>query len=135
MSEERYPVSDPDRSLGDLIGDLTTEFSQLVSSHIDLAKAEIKEDIRDAGRAGGMLGGAGVSGLVAVLMLSGAAAWGLAEVVEPGWAFLIVGVVWAIVAGALAATGKKRIQHIEPGPTATVDEIKEDKRWLKSQTS
>jgi uncharacterized membrane protein YqjE len=135
VSDERYPLADPDRSLGDIIGELTSEFSQLVTSHIDLAKAEIKQDVRDAGRAGAMFTGAGVAALVAVLMLSMAAAWGLAEVIEPGWAFLVVGVLWAIAAAVLGATGKKRMQHMQPGPTATVEELEEDKKWLKNQTN
>lgn len=135
MTEERYPLHDPDLSLGDLVGQLTTEFSQLVTSHIDLAKAEIKEDVRDAGRAGGMLGGAGVSALVAVLMLSTAAAWGMAEVMDPGWAFLIVGAAWAIAAALLAMAGKKRVERMHPGPNETIEELKEDKEWLKNPTN
>ena len=135
MSEERYPLHDPDRSLGDLVGELTREFSQLVASHVDLAKVELKEDVRQAGRAGGMLGGAGASALIAAIILSMAAAWGLGEWMEPGWAFLIVGAIWAIAAAALAAAGKQRIEHMQPGPTRTVAEIKEDKEWLSKQTS
>ena len=135
MTDKPYSLDHPDQSLGDLVGELTKEFSQLVTSHIDLAKVEIKEDVREAGRAGGMFGGAGVSALVAVLMLSAAAAWGLAELMAPGWAFLIVGIVWAIVAAALAMAGKRQVQHMHPGPTETVEEIKEDKKWLKNQTN
>ena len=135
MTDKPYSLEHPDRSLGDLVGELTSEFGQLVGSHIDLAKAEIKQDVREAGRAGGMFGGAGVAALVAVLMLSTAAAWGLAEVMAPGWAFFIVGVVWAIAAAGLAMAGKKQVQHMQPGPTETVEEIKEDKRWLKNQTN
>jgi uncharacterized membrane protein YqjE len=92
MTDERYRIEHPDKSLGDLVSELTSEFSALVSSHVALAKAELKQDIRDAGKAGGMFGGAGMAALIALLMLSSAAAWGLAEVMEPGWAFLIVGV-------------------------------------------
>lgn len=135
MTDKPYSLDDRDQSLGDLVSELTTEFSQLVTSHIDLAKVELKEDVREAGRAGGMFGGAGVSALVALLMLSAAAAWGLAEVMAPGWGFLIVGAVWAIVAAVLGMAGKKQVQHMHPGPTETVDEIKEDKKWLKNQTN
>jgi uncharacterized membrane protein YqjE len=135
VSEERYPLQDPDRSLGDLVSELTREFSQLVASHVDLAKVELKEDVRQAGRAGGMLGGAGASALIAAIILSMAAAWGLAEWMAPGWAFLIVGAIWAIAAAALAAAGKQRIEQMQPGPTRTVAEIKEDKEWLSKQTS
>jgi uncharacterized membrane protein YqjE len=133
MTDERYRIEQPEKSLGDLVSELTAEFSQLVSSHVALAKAEMKQDVREAGKAGGMLGGAGMAALIALLMLSAAAAWGLAEVMEPGWAFLIVGVVWALVAAVLALTGKKELDHMNPGPQQTMEEIKEDQQWLKTQ--
>ena len=132
---ERYEIQDPDRSLGDLIGDLTSEFGALVTSHIDLAKAEIKQDVRDASKAGGMFGIAAVSALLALIMLSAAAAWGLAEVMAPGWAFLIVGALWAVVAGISALMGKKTVAEMEPGPRQTMEEIKEDKEWLTTPSS
>jgi uncharacterized membrane protein YqjE len=133
MTDERYRIEDPDKTLGDLVGELTTEISGLVSSHVALAKAEIRQDAKDAGKAGGMLGGAGMAALVALLMLSAAAAWGLAEVMEPGWAFLIVGALWSIVAAALALIGKRELNDMNPGPRKTMEEIKEDQQWLKTQ--
>jgi uncharacterized membrane protein YqjE len=134
MSEQRYPIENPEKSLSDLIGDLTSEVSALVTSHVELAKAELKQDARDAGKAGGMFGAAGVTALVALLMLSSAAAWGLAEVMDPGWAFLLVGGVWAVAAAALTMSGKKELDEMDPGPKRTVEEIKEDRQWLKTQT-
>ena len=135
MTDERYPLEEPDKSLGDLIGDLTSEFSSLVSTHVDLAKAEIKQDVRDAGKAGSMFGAAGVAALLALILLSSAAAWGLAEVMAAGWAFLIVGALWALVAAMLAFGGKKQIDDMDPGPQQTLEELKEDKQWLKNQTN
>lgn len=134
MSEQRYPIENPERSLGDLVGDLTAEISDLVTSHVALAKAEIRQDARDAGKAGGMFGAAGVSAVVALLMLSSAAAWGLAEVMEPGWAFLIIGGVWAVAAAALTLSGKRELDEMDAGPRRTVEELKEDRKWLKTQT-
>jgi uncharacterized membrane protein YqjE len=131
MTDERYRIEHPEKSLGDLIGELTTEISQLVTSHVELAKAEIRQDAREAARAGGMLGGAGISGLVALLMLSAAAAWGLAEVIAPGWAFLVVGAFWAVGTAVLGLTGKKELDEMRPGPQHTMEEIKEDQQWLK----
>lgn len=135
MTNDRYPLDEPDKSLGDLIGDLTAEFSSLVGSHVDLAKAEIKQDVRDAGKAGGMFGAAGVAALLALILLSSALGWGLAEVMAPGWAFLIVGALWAVAAAALALAGKKRVDVMDPGPQQTLDELKEDRTWLKNQTN
>lgn len=134
MTDERYPIEQPDKSVGDLVGQLSTEFSALISTHVDLAKAEIRRDAKDAGKAGGMFGGAGAAALIALLMLSSAAAWGLAELVEPGWAFLIVGAVWGVVAAVLAFTGKRELDEMNPGPQQTMNELQEDKQWLKQQT-
>lgn len=127
-----YPIEQPEKSLGDLVGDLTSEFSQLVQDHIELAKHEIKNDAKQAGRAGGALAGAAVVGLVALVALSMAAGWGLAEVMAPGWAFLIVGVVWAILAAVLALAGKKQIDRMEPGPQQTMDQLQEDRQWIET---
>jgi uncharacterized membrane protein YqjE len=134
-TREPYPIEQPEKTLGDLVSDLTTEFSALVEDHVDLAKAEIRQDIRDASKAGGMFGGAGVSALLALLLLSMAAAWGLAEVIEPGWAFLVVGGLWAVVAAVLALSGRKQVERMEPGPRRTMEEIQEDRRWLTTKTN
>lgn len=127
-----YPIEQPDKSLGDLVGDLTSEFSQLVQDHIELAKHEIKTDAKQAARAGGALAGAAVVGLVALVVLSMAAGWGLAEIMAPGWAFLIVGGAWAIVAAVLALAGKKQIDRMDPGPQQTMDQLQEDRQWIET---
>ena len=133
MTEERYPIEHPEKSLGDLVGDLASEVSVLVSSHIVLAKVEIKQDVRDMSKAGGMFGAAGGAALLALIMVSSAAAWGLAETMSPGWAFLIIGALWGVIAAVLAMSGKKQLDHMEPGPNETMHEIKEDQQWLKNQ--
>ena len=82
-----------------------------------------------------MFGGAGFAALLALIMLSTAAAWGLAGTMATGWAFLIVGAIWGLVAAALAMSGKKQVDEMNPGPTKTMQEIKEDRQWIKSQTN
>jgi uncharacterized membrane protein YqjE len=134
-NEERFPIEQPERSLGELVGDLTSEFSTLVSTHIELAKAELTQEVKTAGKASGMLVAAAVGAVLALAMLSAALGWGLAETMSPGWAFLIVGLVWAVVAGALALAGKQRVQRMDRALGETMIEIKEDQRWLKTQTN
>lgn len=122
-----------DASLGELFGSLTTDLSQLVRSEMELARVEIREEASKAVKAAGMLGGGALVGYLALILLSFAAAWGLAEVVDAGWAFLIVGLVVAAVAAVLALTGKKRLQQVHPVPDQTVDTLKEDARWARAQ--
>ena len=122
-----------DPSLGELFSSLTTDLSQLVRAEMELARVEIREEASKAGKAAGMLGGGALAGYLALILLSFAAAWGLAEVVDAGWAFLIVGLVVAAVAAVLALTGKKRLQQVHPVPDQTVDTLKEDARWARAQ--
>jgi len=121
-----------EKSLGELVSQLSSDFSNLVSTQLELAKVEIKEEVGRAGKGAGMLGGGAVAAHLAVLLLSFAAAWGLSEAMPTGFAFLIVGLVWAVVAGVLALNGRNRLRDVEPVPQ-TKDTLKEDVEWVKAQ--
>ena len=122
-----------DRSLGELFSNLTHDLTDLMRSEMELAKVEMKEEAAKAGKAAGMLGGAALAGYLALTLLAFAAAWGLAEVVDAGWAFLIVGVVVGAIAAVLAMTGKKRLDTVDPMPEQTMETLKEDARWARAQ--
>ena len=134
-SDERYRIEQPDKSLGELVGELTGELSNLLSTHVQLAKVELADEAKTAARASAMLAAAGVAALLALAMLSVALGWGLAETMSPGWAFLIVGLLWVATAGGLALVGKQRMQRLERPLPETMNEIKEDQQWLKTSTS
>ncbi len=131
MSSVQPPAADV--SLGELFSDLTTDMSALLRDELSLAKVELKEEITKVGRAGGMFGGAALAGYMTIVLLSFAAAWGLAEVMAVGWAFLIVAVVWAIAAALLYLRGRDQLQKVHPKPELTIDTLKEDVRWAKKQ--
>ncbi|HEX7100957.1 MAG TPA: phage holin family protein [Acidimicrobiia bacterium] len=127
---ETYRTPDSDQSLGDLAGQLTSEVGALFSDHLQLARVEMTEDLRKAGKGAGMMGGAAVSGWIAALLLSMALAWGLAELVKTWLAFLIVGVLWAIAAAVMAIRGRRQLDQTDLRPEATIDEIARDKEWI-----
>jgi hypothetical protein len=133
-----YAQDRPDQvaetSIGELIGNISDDLSQLFRQEVDLAKAELKQEAAKAGKAAGMLGGAGFAGYLAVVLLSFAAVFGLANVMDAGWAALIVAVIWGAIGAVLYATGRKNLTSIDPVPHRTVDTIKEDARWLKNPT-
>jgi hypothetical protein len=122
-----------DASLGELFADLTTDMSALMRDELALAKVELKEEITKAGRAGGMFGGAALAGYMTIVLLSFAAAWGLAELMAVGWAFLIVAVVWGVAGTFLYLRGREQFQRVHPKPEQTIDTLKEDLRWVKKQ--
>jgi hypothetical protein len=126
---------EPDLSLGELLGRLTNDFGELVSTQVELAKVEIKEEVGRAGRGAGLLTGSGVSALLALALLSWAAAWGLDELMPRGVAFLLVGIAWAIVAAVLFLTGRKQLEAVRMPPPQTKKSIEEDVEWAKNQRS
>jgi hypothetical protein len=123
-----------DTSIGELIGNISNDLSQLFRQEVELAKAEIKQEASKAGKAAGMLGGAGFAGYLAIVLLSFAAVFGLANVMDAGWAALIIAAVWAVIGGVLFVTGRSKLKTIDPVPHRTVDTLKEDAQWLKNPT-
>jgi len=131
-----YPVAEPETSLGDLLGRLTDDLGILFQDHVQLAKEEAKVELKEAASVAGLLTGAGLAGWLAALMLTLAAAWGLAEVFDSVWlAFLVVGLVWAVVAGALWASGRNEMKKVDVKPRRTIQELQKDKEWLSEQTN
>jgi hypothetical protein len=124
----------PDKSLGELFGEFTSELGHLFRQEVELAKTEARDEIKQVGTGVGMLAGAGVSALLALSMLSMALAWLLDKGLDRGLSFALVGVLWAIIAAVLAARGKKQTAEVKPLPE-TVQTLKEDAQWVKAQKS
>ena len=133
--DQQIDVREGNASLGELFSQLTADLSKLVRDEVALARVEINQTVRNARTAGISIGAAGLLGLMAFVMLSFAAAWGLAEVVAVGVAFLIVGGAYGLVALALVAFGRQRLKAAKPVPEQTVDTLKEDVAWAKQQMS
>jgi uncharacterized membrane protein YqjE len=120
------------RSLGDLVGRLSGDFSRLVRLEIALAKGEAKDEAARAGKGAGLLGGAGVAANLALVFVSLTVMFALANVMDYAWAALIVTVVWAVVAAVLASVGRKALKSIQP-PPETTETLKEDAQWVKTR--
>ena len=123
----------PERSLGELVQLATKDLSLLVSQEIALAKAEIKREATAAGKGAGLFGGAGVTGLFALLFLSVALAFALGKPTTLGVGFLIVGLLYLVVAAVLALLGKKQVGRVG-APERTIATLKDDAAWAKHPT-
>jgi hypothetical protein len=121
-------------SVGEIIGNITDDLSQLFRQEVELAKAEIRQEATKAGKAAGMLGGAGFAGYLAVVLLSFAVVFGLSNVMDPGWAALIVAIIWGAIGAVLFVNGRKKLKTVDPVPRRTAETLKEDARWLKNPT-
>jgi hypothetical protein len=124
-----------DRSLGEIVGDLTHDMTTLVKQELELAKTELKEEAGKAGKGAGLLGGAGVSGLLALIFLSGALAYLLDSWIPRELAFLIVGLLWAVIGAVLAKSGQKSLKQMNPQLPETQQTLKEDAAWARAQKS
>jgi uncharacterized membrane protein YqjE len=124
-----------DRSVGDLLGRVTTDLSTLMRKEVELAKVEIKEEATKAGKASGMLAGAGAVGYLVLVFLALALMFALDAAMPTGWAALITAVVLGIIAAVLFVLGRKRLKQVNPKPEQTVETLKEDVQWAKNRNS
>lgn len=122
-----------ERSLGQIVGDLSTDLTTLVKQELELARTELKEEAAKAGKGAGMLGGAGVAGLLALILGSFALAYLLDNWMPVELAFLIVTLIWAIVGAVLAARGRKELKNANPQLPETQQTLKEDAAWVRAQ--
>jgi len=120
-----------DQTAGQLMGEVTANLSTLMRQELALAKAEIKREVLKSGRAWGMLGGAGFAGYMVLLFASIAVWWGLAEVMAPGWAALIVTAVWAVIGAVLYTQGRRRMREVDLKPERTAETVSEMPEILK----
>lgn len=124
-----------DETLGALFTTASRDLSSLVRKEVELAKAELRSDVKNGVKGGAMFGVAAFLGIVAFILLSVALAYGLVALgLHPGLAFLIVAVLYLIVAGVLAMVGKKAVSKVGP-PERTIRTSKETAAFLKSPRS
>jgi MFS family permease len=123
-----------DSSTGELVRQLSEQSSQLVRQELELAKAELTEKGKRAGIGAGILGAAGVAGLLALGALTACLILLLGEGMD-GWvAALIVAAVYAVAAAVLALVGRERVKEsMPPAPEETVESVKEDVQWAKTR--
>ena len=123
-----------DRSLPELLKQLSQETTQLVHQELELAKAELTQKGSEAGAGAGMFGGAGALGLAALGALTACFILAL-DLIMPAWlAALLVAVVYAVIALVLVKQGQARIKRATPPvPEQTIETVKEDVEWAKTQ--
>lgn len=126
-----YDVGDV--SVGDLIGNVTRDLSTLMRQELALAQAEIKQEVSKTTKAAGALSGAAVAGFIVALFLSLALWAALSNVMDAGWAALIVAVIWAVIAAVLFVVGRSKLREVNPKPERTVDTLSHVPDALKGQ--
>ncbi|RKN49608.1 phage holin family protein [Micromonospora endolithica] len=112
-------------SIGQLLADTSRDLSTLLRQEVRLAKAELRQEARTAGSAAGIIVAAAIGALLTLLFLSNALWWGLSNVMDQGWAALLVAVLWAVVSGLLASRARRQLKTLRalPQTKQTAQEI------------
>jgi hypothetical protein len=123
-----------EQPMGELFKALSNDLSTLVRQELRLAQAEMTEKGKQAGVGVGMFGGAGVVGLLALGALTACLVAALSTAMETWLAALIVTAAYGAIAGVLALNGKNRVaEAVPPTPEQTLETVKEDVQWAKTQ--
>lgn len=122
-----------DRSLGDIVKDLTADISALLRSEIALLKLEVKDTVVNLSGGVGMFAAAAFVALFGLAFLFVTITLGLVALGVPAWlSSLIVTVVLFVVAGVLALIGKKKLAAVNFVPNESVTQIKADIQSIKT---
>jgi hypothetical protein len=123
-----------ERPLPELLKQLSEQTTRLVRQELELAKAELIQKGKQAGAGAGLFGAAGAIGFLALAALTTCFILAL-NAVMPAWlAALLVAVVYGVVAAVLAMRGRAKVkQATPPVPEQTIETVKEDVEWAKTQ--
>jgi hypothetical protein len=123
-----------DRSLSDLTRQLSEDVTTLVRKEVELAKTEVTQKVAVLATGAGLFAGAALFVVIGVATLTATAILALA-LVMPAWlAALIVTVLVVLIAAVLALVGRHVLQRSQaPLPVETVESVKEDIAWVKTQ--
>ena len=129
------------RTVGDLLRELTRETTTLLRQEVELAKTEMSEKAARAGRniayiaIGGLVAYAGLLTLVAFLVMALTAALGTAMSIHNAmWlSALIVGVAVGLVGYAMIRKAPKTLRSESVVPRQTMETMRANKEWLQQE--
>lgn len=144
MSERelrRGPAADGPRradeaSLAELVGSLVDDARLLLHKEIELARAEVSDELRKARQAGIALGvGGAIAAVGALLLVIMVVQMLIAFVGMPAWmAYMLVGGALTIVGVMALIAGARRARAIDPLPRETIDSVRKDVEWLRERS-
>ncbi len=123
------------RTLGEMFGELSREIRTLVHQEIQLARTELTEKMSRLGKGVGFVIGGGLLAYGGLLAIVAAIVLALTAMGLPAWAaalvagILVAGGGYLLIRSGLAALRPDRLT-----PQQTIDMLKEDAQWLKTQT-
>ena len=120
-----------DPTLGRLFADASRDISSLVRQEIALAKSELRVSVKAGGFGIGLFAGAAFIGVLAIIMLSVAIAYFIHMTgLDLAWCFLIVFVLYVLLAALLGFVGTKKVKQVR-APERAIHQAQETKNILQ----
>jgi Pyruvate/2-oxoacid:ferredoxin oxidoreductase gamma subunit len=124
-----------ERSIGELIGDLSHQLGDLIQQEVRLAKVELGTKLAEAGKHASMIAAAALFGLTAIIAVAAAIALLLIEMgVEPWLSAVMTAALMGLTAFVLAQSGLKALRKTSIAPVETIHSLKETTQWLSKGT-
>jgi hypothetical protein len=128
-------LTNDNRTLGEMFAELSREIRTLVHQEIQLARTELTEKVSRLGKGVGFVIGGGLLAYGGLLAIVAAIVLALTAMGLPAWAaalaggILVAGVGYLLIRSGLAALRPDQLT-----PQQTIDTLKEDAQWLRTQT-
>ena len=129
------PVTRPEEepSIGQLVASASRDVSTLIQHEIALVKSEVKVSVKAGGLGVALFATAGFLLLLAVIMLSVAIAYFISMTgLHLAWSFLLVFLLYVLVAGGLGFAGYRKVRAVRP-PERAIHQAQETKNSLLSR--
>lgn len=122
-----------EKPVRELLTDMTSEIGTLLRKEVELAVSELRDEARQAAKAGGMLSGGALSGYFSLLFASFGVAWFLDKKLPRPMSFFLVAGLHGAAAAALLTRGREEMLRVNPVPTQTMESVKESAEILTGQ--
>jgi len=120
-----------ERSLSDLMGELSGDIQRLIRDELRLARVELRQSLRGAAMGLGSMALAGAMAYLGIWFIGLAVFWAIFLAI-PGWAAaLAVAVGYFIVAALAFMIGRQRLKPSELKPEQTIETLEEGREWLE----
>ena len=121
-------------STRDILQDVLRDVTNILRAEVRLARVELRDDMKSAGRSAGMFGGAAVCGLLGGMSLVTCVIAALALAMPVWLAALILAVFLGCIAFGMYLGGRSRLREARPPLEETRQKVRSDYQWLKQQT-
>jgi hypothetical protein len=122
------PEEEP--SIGQLVASASRDVSSLIQHEIALAKSEVKVSVKAGGMGAALFAAAAFMLLLGVIMLSVALAYFISMTgLHLAWSFLLVFLLYLLIAGLLGFVGYRKVRAVRP-PERAIHQAQETKNLL-----